>query len=348
MLEDFEHNVSKEMTEWAIRFYARYGFDLDVDPPASLRVSIPKAAKYALRKSKGVMPDMRDRVEATREESALIAKLDADIAATVLEMDEASRESGRALARLQAIQAEVQRVLNDPNATGADRGAVGQKLHQISADLTRATAKSNTAHAKLKRLEADKAAAEKRRDAKLDAMDWYQGELRAQMTEKLKKDGIGDEKRLNVVFCRFESLMAMRRPDSYTTGFTADGLKDPYYWLPLKLLMWTAPFVMVNIKAKSRNVVAHEVIHAAGHLHPVRLELEKQLVGLQLPKSGIFSGSPPQETYSYGPQYVVVGGGEYDGPEENIMNYKSSDDPSKSVLLDRDRDLLANAFFVRT
>jgi hypothetical protein len=237
--------------------------------------------------------------------------------------------------------------LNDPGATGAARGAVGAKLTQISEGFDRARARLNRVKATLKKLQADRDVAQRKKDAKLNAMDFYKGELRAQMTEKFKKDGIGQaKKRLNVVFCRFESLMKMRRPDPYTTGYTPDGLQDPYVWLPLNLVMWTDPFVIVNIMARSRNVVAHEIVHAAGHFHPVRLELEKKVSGIRFPPPGSFSGSLPEAIYSYGPNYVVVGGGEYDGPEDNIMNYKSSDDPTRSVLLTEDRDLMANAFFV--
>ena len=56
MLNYFSKKVFQTMTDWANKFYATYGFELDVEPASALRTTVAKASKYALVENKGVRP----------------------------------------------------------------------------------------------------------------------------------------------------------------------------------------------------------------------------------------------------------------------------------------------------
>ena len=73
------------------------------------------------------------------------------------------------------------------------------------------------------------------------------------------------------------------------------------------------PFIIMDIRAADWHTLAHEIVHGNGHVHP--------------------SGDH---------------GGYYDGPQESIMNYFSSElKPSEVILEEADLKSLNLAFFVR-
>lgn len=66
MRDDFAGKFSKRMTEWAVDFYGRYGFDVDVNPPSEFKPRLLPLSKFALLKHDGIRPDMRPLDEQTR------------------------------------------------------------------------------------------------------------------------------------------------------------------------------------------------------------------------------------------------------------------------------------------
>jgi hypothetical protein len=60
--DDLKEKHAQGMTEWAVQFYARYGFDVDVDPPTGSK----PPSKFVLQKAGGVRPDMRSSDEQNR------------------------------------------------------------------------------------------------------------------------------------------------------------------------------------------------------------------------------------------------------------------------------------------
>ena len=66
MRADLAKKFSQDMTNWAIDFYARYGFDVDVNPPSGFKPHLLPLAKFALQKTGGVRPDMRPSDEQNR------------------------------------------------------------------------------------------------------------------------------------------------------------------------------------------------------------------------------------------------------------------------------------------
>lgn len=110
--------------------------------------------------------------------------------------------------------------------------------------------------------------------------------------------------RLVVIYCRSEN------PQYTLSGGTVRNMGN---WLPFILIPVVAgkdDFTTLQILLnKSYNTLAHEIIHATGHLHPKR-------------------------------------GGYYDGPDNSIMNYNNKDLlPNKVILERKDLALLDTAYF---
>jgi len=63
MQADFAKKYSQAMTDWAVDFYARYGFDVEVNPPPDNKPHVLPLSKFALQKRDGIRPDMRSSDE---------------------------------------------------------------------------------------------------------------------------------------------------------------------------------------------------------------------------------------------------------------------------------------------
>lgn len=177
-------------------------------------------------------------------------------------------------------------------------------------------------------------------------------EMRKQMSEKFKKDGIGDGHRLNVVFSRFDFDPAEKTPARSVTYFvTPDLILD----LGTRMLLWPYTYVVVDLSAPVSSV-AHEIVSAAGHVPPdaqkvfkgaekaIRLKQSPGVIGRQ-PTKSMFDPDA-WEDYDI-PQYEEIPGGFFDGPENDIMNTGREDtDPDAIILRDPDKRTLLAAPFV--
>jgi hypothetical protein len=287
MLEDFSKKISAGMVDWGNEFYGRYGFEFDIDPPPLLRKSFATTRKYALKKSDGVVPDLRS-------------------------VDEIWQD----------FDAQIQKLEDEMHAKEAALRAVGM------------TPAWDAAFEAYKKAIADWSAVSDQRSLKLALADG-ENDLRAQMASKYVSDGIGSKPRVSVVFCKWNGGLRMRA--SSTQGRTYMQSGSPILAVPLMLLIWPFPFIIVDIATAPRRTIAHEIVHAAGHRHPddkiVYTKIQKKLV---IP--GVSSIPLPIP-------FRVMSGGYFDGPINDIMNYELDDpDPGDCILQDSDLKLLTAYF----
>src|ERR1051325_2448870 len=74
MRDDLMLKVSRDMADWATKFFARFQFDVDVQPAANVRSAVSQASKYALRKNDGIKPSL-STTGASDKDKALLNKL---------------------------------------------------------------------------------------------------------------------------------------------------------------------------------------------------------------------------------------------------------------------------------
>ena len=372
MHDDFAKKISAGMTDWANEFYRQHGFELDVVPVD--RTSVQKAAKFALQKSQGIRPDLRDASEILAHEDALLAELNKKI-------EEKKKGLKSARQRAKALATQITPILDEIKTARTLMGATpppdaatlknlalvidlaSARLDPVLTPLTRANDEVDRLSVDLDKLYAEKLKILKEVLAKLPRSGAYDDDLRVQMNSKFKRDGVGDVKRLSVVFCRVAALLSMRRGKSRTLGITKPMLQDPVYHIPLHVLLWPFPYLIIDIDmgaqlklgTKFNSTLAHEIVHAAGHDHPDAkdiLKVEKRIAGLKFPKPSMLGGRSILDTeleYEYLTQYVTVPGGYLDGPKDDIMNYGLDDNlpASKVKLSDAAKQRLTDAFFVK-
>lgn len=361
MQRDFAGKKSATMIEWANTFYDRFGFELDVEPSADKRKTVASASKYALKKRDGLRPDTRDPKEVTEEEDAHLAEIEKQIEALRKKKDDAIRRSVAAAQKAKALMDEQAQLLSVNTATlstaqliqlTARLDALRAQAAPLLVELNGLIAEEGRLQAAMDRIELTKTPFLLRSLEKLRKMNWDR-EFRVQMSTKYGLDGIGSEKRLNVVFCEFYSLLRMRRPRYVEEGVTPFEVLGFTLFKPLRLLLWPYRYVLLDIGGQRRNL-AHEIVHAAGHSHPdarmVFQGVEKRISGVHFPtrwdpNRRAFEGT----TYDYVDEdlYEEVPGGYYDGPKNDLMNYELRDpEPQDCVLQQVDRDRLERAFFV--
>ena len=347
MLEDFTKKSSQRMTDWANTFYADYGFELDVDPPAEVRTSVKSAAKYALRQSDGLRPNFRTGTTDKEMESlAFIRDEEAEANEKAAALDRRYAEIG---AQWDAKFATL------TGASDAARALIFKQLDQLlrarsdAADEALAFRdKAAEFHQQASDLESDISGRGSR--AYLDSLM-----CRKQIREKFDSEKFGNVTRLPVVFCRFAQL-AMRGTDN-PYGATLPRLVNPMYSVSTGRPIWFDPFIFVDLEAVGRTI-AHEIIHAPGRSHPdtktVPARKGRRITGIKFPTrpQGTLQSRRPFEdveyTYREFDIFEEVPGGDFDGAKNDIMNYTLKDPKPKEVILNKDdKKLLEESYFVR-
>lgn len=361
MRNDFSKKVSQTMTDWANKFYATYGFELDVEPSDALRTTVPKASKYALAKNKGVRPDFdliqrigkdEKKEEALEREIKAMEKVVQDVLQTVQRIEAIERAEK---ARIRTLEQELAQT---PRSDVDNVIRLNQAIGQANKDLTVTLTHLTDAFALLKQ-------ARDKRDALIQQAlglvrqisrrlveGDFQRILRRQMTGTFLAHNIGSETRLNVVFCEF--VPPIKSGDRPTSGATLPAI-GPIIWFPTNEWLWPYVYVIVDLKAQ-RRTIAHEVIHAANggvRTHPspaaVAKIVEKWFQKPFRPGGSIFDTpvSAQMDYMTYMRHYGESVGGYFDGAPNDIMNYSQHDkEPGDYILSDPDKELLGRAKFV--
>lgn len=350
MLDDFTMKASEKMTEWAMAFYAKYGFELDIVPKPMERKSVDRASKYILTRDRGVMPDLRDDADASREDHQRIAELnkqyeavDADQARIKQQVDSLGARADRLTLDRDRIQAKWI-AATDPTL----RQQLKTQLDAAQAVLDQA----RTAHdqrwkeymAKFEVLSGVNAKImalyDKIRLERMNRTGEYK--LRYQMAQRFKRDKIGDDVRVNIVFCKVVGWLGMRDRHIFT-GNTFPKLVTPIIATEDGTALWPYTFIVIDLSSPEMSV-AHELVHVPGRGHPpamtVYTSLEKKLAKMVVPK-GSLGGAPFSDltvTYEEYP-YQKVPGGYWEGQANDIMNYTLNADigPETAVLSDQDK-----------
>jgi hypothetical protein len=372
MRDDFQLKSSRDMTEWASVFYRNFGFDVDVEPAAAVRSAVNRASKYALRKSGGIQPSLSKK-GASDKDMALLHKLSDKLTAKRKEAIEATARAIAALDALDAHRAAVKLLLarSTVGMSGPEKDAHIEALKAASVRFDQLTAANKTSNAEAARVLAEVDLADRAHRAQgrkvrgQSAVVRSDAEMRAQMSENFKKDGIGDGNRLSVVFSRFEYDPVDKSP---TRSMTYLSPRNLLFDAATRLFLWPYTYVIVDLAATVSSL-AHEIVRAAGHVPPdaqkVFKEMEKRIRGLKQPMGVI--GGPPRSMfgrgthdlhtgedddtldYEYIPRYEEIPGGFLDGPKNDIMNAGREDtDPNAIILSDPDKRRLLAAPFVRT
>ena len=317
MRDDFLAKVYRGITDFANQFYKRFGFELDVIPGPDVKV-VAKASKFALQKNDGARPDMASlpkiAVEYQEKVAAFQPKIDA-LTKENLELD----------AKLEALHPWDHEERAEINSKRADNFQALSKIYVTQREIV---------------IEQQGAVALANGDT----------QLRIMMMAKFMNDGVGDGRRLNVAFCRFVPLpktkykgdtLAETRPQRAVTMFGPT-------------VLWPFQYIVVDIGKGAPVTVAHEIVHAAGHVHPPAQMLAKDLKKTQKLFSPPTSFSDAiqkvltiTDPTKFLDQFVEVPGGYFDGPKTDIMYYLSQGmKASQLTLSEADKKLLEGASFV--
>lgn len=361
--EDLKRKVSSQMTDWASAFYKRFGFDLDIEPKLPDRGTFAGSQKYALMKSGGVTPDMRDPADVYAQEHAWLGLYQTQLDAA----DKAQRLVERRLedlkARVDALKRQLA-LLRQQRASATDPGE-GARLDgaiaQAKVDLSAAEAEEEKSQQELHKLvKTWLEVNENRKTLEADvetktliARGEYK--LRAQMAMKYRNDSIGSDTRLNVVFCKFRRAVRGLRMRPGPFGVTFSDLKMLVQSLHDEIYIWGGPFVIVNLGLERTHVIAHEVVHAAGHNHPYSIKIYRQKPVRKVARTTIAKGSIsgfPFTDVEIKVEYLTipheeVPGGAFDGPANDIMSYALEErDPANTILSEKNQKALERAPFV--
>jgi hypothetical protein len=325
MAYDFARKLSEGMTKFGNAFYARYGFEFNVNPGPLLRRSVVEASKYALVKNGGVSPDLRDADVILEIQNLTIAEIGKRRDAKTAEID-VNIADGRALtAQLQP---------GNPNLM-----AVSARLRANNVVYVRLNKERDKIDEELAAAAVDSAAILGR--AKGEVL------LRLQMANAYHAHRIGSDDRVNIVFCRLPQFTM--RSQTTTVG-QAIGSSRPLMWV--NRVLWPYPFVMINILEAPPRAVAHEIVHIAGEFHPRDIEvfekISKRIVKVRVPK-GSLGGAPFTDLeFDYDTRKTKsIRGGFFDGATNDIMNYTLNDlGPLEYDLHPNDLRRMQAAWFV--
>ncbi len=366
MQADLLKKTSSGMTDWANEFYKRYGFQFDVQP-ADPKPTVQSLAKFALKKNDGVSPD-QDRARVIEEK---YDELRRPIARKIEDNTKAIASHERSITAKedQNVLKKTEEGILDAQLASVPATDFAQKntilllkiavLKQETALTTEITALRKQVIAlsnAITKLQSDVAALYAKQATELET-GGYEPELRRQMTSLFLNQKIGDEKRVNVVFCRFlRRKLAMRGLENQKVigeTFGQIGALIPELSVGsssriLRQWLWPYPFIIVDIEMADPWTVAHEIVHAAGHDHPAARKLveslEKRIRGI---KVDVLGRKLPEAEYEEVPRYREVPGGYFDGAENDIMNYSAKGSkPADFVLADADKQRLDRAQFV--
>jgi len=359
MRDDLMLKVSRDMADWATKFFARFQFDVDVQPAANVRSAVSQASKYALRKNDGIKPSL-STTGASDKDKALLNKLNLESISKEIDANNAGlkvvevRDALKAhIAAAKALEAkstagmslpEIQAYTEELKASGAESDRLGALFTARWDEYNRVKAESDKAKKALR-------SQERKVEAQTNVVR-SDVAMRTQMSEKFKKEGIGDGHRLNVVFTRFQLDRTEKSPVRSKTYLSHS---DPVLDLGTRMIIWPYTYVIIDVSAQVSSL-AYEIVRAAGHVPPdarrvftgmeKTLRLKQPLGVIGGPSKSIFD--PDAWEYEV-PQFEEVAGGFLDGPENDIMNAGRDDtDPDSINLSEPDKRMLSAAPFVTT
>jgi hypothetical protein len=322
MQADLAGKHSQGMTEWAVDFFGRYQFDVDVNPPSGSKPRLLPLAKFALQKTDGIRPDRRprgERAEALREKKKR----------TEEERDELVRARNQAAAANN--KAEVKRL----EALIKDKDDRLEVLEdQIDAWLDR---DQNS----LRELLTLKFIRDRIVHPERLTVVFCRFRYTSLMQMRFPTGTRG------IVGQAFDPI-----PQELVR----------LYGSSVVLPLWSERFVIVDPFRGARKEIVHESIHAAGHDHPIgdylkaveKTYRDRRLPGkgFQRPRDRSVSLSPdyddPMFDFDETPEYDTFRGGLDDGPRDDVMNYAIDDPETWQVnLRPGDVELLKNAYFTK-
>jgi hypothetical protein len=326
LLEDIQQGISAGMVKWATEFYKNKSvnklFELDVNP--SYPLTMKSASKLVLTKNGGVRPDLRSYAEMAPAEWREYERLKKLIQETKKEEKEFRKREDLYLQLIHSLERE-----RDELYERRDNSTNPQEIAQINAELSRTRQDKNTTMASWRRItEAIRSSHEaldhlyaERSDVIdkiVEKMSEPSGDrmFRLQMALRYALDGIGSESRINVIFCKAK-ISAEKYP---TVGETRGALDNPIQVMPGQFLLWPYQYIVINLIPGHRKALAHEVVHLSGRSHPDAKVVFKGIKKLPLIGIGL-------------PDFEEIPGGFFDGPENDIMNYKRTDPEAKDTTM---------------
>jgi len=352
VVQDFNAGYSKKLVEWADAFYKRFGFELDVQPAPGGKAE--EAYRYALARSKGYEPDHNAAVDFAKrllsvKKPVLIEWLDADKQIRELEPQEEAkrRELGAALAQFVGLP------LAQWQAQLDKAGALFAELQGLAAKLAAQRKRYADMDAKLEAIDQQYAKEKEDRDFDVPVRLLIGAKVLASLDLSLlthvktgaENDAIVDPYRLKIIFCRFKpsaaAMMDTMRPTPQPFGFTL-------YPIDFNTVggqyLWNGGYIMINVLRQEQITLAHEVVHAAGRHH--RDDFEKMKDLQQYIRQ--IAADPVTGQLVLPSLYERADGGYYDGPDDDIINYKSKGKkPDQVTLYPDDQKRMADAFFVK-
>ena len=319
LLDDIQRGFSADIVKWTTEFYKNKSvnrrFELDVNP--SYPLTMKGAAKYVLAESGGVEPDLRSGDELAPAEQKEYDRLEKIIKAKEKEEEDLKKRRDLVMELVQSIERGRDELYQrlDTVTDPQEKAQINAELVRVRQDKANAMATWKNLGEAIARIDVPYGAQLKIIDKIAQARSVAYGDkmLRIQMALRYAKDGIGSETRINVIFCK-------TKPSSTLVGETRQELDNLIQVLPSQFLLWPYQYILVDLYAGRRKVVAHEVIHLPWRGHPPAKVIFKGFK--KLPLLGISL-----------PDFEEVSGGGLDGPKDDIMNYYYKDPEAKDTTM---------------
>lgn len=336
---DFAAGYSATLVKWASDFYKRFDFELDVAPkPGATKQD---AYAFTLAERDGVSIDVITAHEYVDQYASLAGPLDKERARVWSDAYDLARE-------LKQDEAEVDQALQQFGTLPVPQWpAQVLKLASAFGELTVHAAEKDVKDKRYREISdgldaVNQLYAFERRGGDFDVP------VRLAVGDKMNTSSNADitnKDRLKVVFCPFNLSPALAKqgatqagpqPFGVTTNATYGGVATA----DAKRL-YGLEMIMVNILRQERITLAHEMVHAAGRRHRPDFDQLKSLSKLwNEVTAGFKSGKLIVPSL-----FERVDGGLYDGPDDDIINYKSKGKEASKVTL-YDKALMESAFFV--
>jgi hypothetical protein len=336
---DFAAGYSALLVKWASDFYQRFDFELDVAPRPGAKKE--DAYAFTLAERDGVTID-----ELTAHEyAAIYARLAGPLSK---ESQQVTEESAALFAKLSHDQREVDRALQQFGTLPLPQWpAQAAKLASAFGELTVHAVEKDVKDKRHRELSGELDAvnqlyAYERRGGDFDVP------VRLAVGDKMNTSSNADivnQDRLKVVLCPFKLSPALAKqgatqagpqPFGVTTNATYGGVATA----DAKRL-YGRELIMINILRQEQITLAHEMVHAAGRRHQPDFKQIRSLGKMwNEVKAGLAGGKIILPTL-----FERVDGGLYDGPDDDIINYKSKGKAADKVQL-YDKALMESAFFV--
>jgi hypothetical protein len=350
VVQDFNAGYSQKLVEWANAFYGKHGFELEVAPAPG--GTAKEAYTYCLAKTGGYEPDIASAEEFAErllklKRPTFVAWLQAYRDMEALEGKEKAKkeEINLAIQHLATLpvaempaRLDALRILNDELTAITDAVAAQRKLYD---DLGKKLDAIDAQYAKQRALRDFDTPM--RLALGLKVLSSFSLRQITGISTGGENPAVVDGTRLKVLFCRFRLSpnLQVLRPGPQPYGFATDPIDfnqvDGKY-------LWDGPFIAVNLNKQELITLAHEITHAAGRGHRADFERMKDL--------GKFVRSitmdPINGKLNYPDLYERVEGPYFDGPDDDIINYKTKGKkPDQVKLYPEDVKRMEDAFFVK-